>query len=115
MDKRDRIILEKILSETGILSSSLAGFDKDSFMADEVMNRAACMTLINIGELVKHLTMEFRQSHASIPWKNIAGLRDIAAHGYFTLRMDDIWQYASDDIPMISKQIGAILLEEKAH
>ena len=67
------------------------------------------MTLINIGELIKNLDFEFRQNHPNIPWKDMAGLRDVAAHGYFTLRMNDIWIYASEEIPVISDNIKAIL------
>ena len=52
------------------------------------------MTLINIGELIKNLDFVFRQKHSDIPWKDMAGLRDVAAHGYFALRMTDIWIYA---------------------
>ena len=67
------------------------------------------MTLINIGELVKNLTEDVRRNSPQVPWKNIAGLRDVAAHGYFTLRMDDIWIYATKELPICSKQIEKIL------
>jgi len=69
--------------------------------------RAVCTTLINIGELVKNLTDDFRNTNKQIPWKDLAGLRDVTAHGYFTLRMPDIWIYASQELPpyiMIIKQ-----------
>jgi uncharacterized protein with HEPN domain len=32
----------------------------------------------------------FRLANGHIPWRSIAGLRDIAVHGYQTLRMPDI-------------------------
>jgi uncharacterized protein with HEPN domain len=54
-----------------------AGKDERSFLADEKLMRATCMTLINIGELVKNLSEECRLAHVQIPWKDMAGLRDI--------------------------------------
>ena len=71
------------------------------------------MTLINIGELVKNLDGDFRLSHAQIPWKEMAGLRDVAAHGYFALRMSDIWVYASTEIPVFKREIEDILENDK--
>jgi uncharacterized protein with HEPN domain len=112
MERRNRVILKKILSESNVLAESVSDCDKDAFLSNELLSRAACMTLINVGELVKNLTDEFRQKHREIPWKNIAGLRDIAAHGYFTLRMDDIWIYVVNDMPELSAKINDILDSE---
>ncbi len=48
------------------------------------------MTLINIGELVKLLPLDFRQDHDDVPWREAAGLRDVVAHKYQTIRMEDV-------------------------
>jgi uncharacterized protein with HEPN domain len=47
--------------------------------------------------------------HNHIPWKKIAGFRDIAVHGYFTLKMVDVWVYASEEMPVFATQIKEIL------
>jgi len=67
------------------------------------------MTLVNIGELVKKLSQEFRASHAEMPWKEPAGLRDSAAHGYYSLRMEDIWTGVTEEIPTISISIRSMI------
>ena len=67
------------------------------------------MTLINIGELVKLLSDDTKQRNSSIPWRSISGLRDVTAHGYQTLRMEDIWETITTDIPILQKQIKEIL------
>jgi uncharacterized protein with HEPN domain len=48
------------------------------------------MTLINVGELVKNLTDNFKTDNSNIPWRNIAGMWDITAHKYQTLKMADV-------------------------
>ena len=116
MNKRDRIILLKIVEEAASLSQMLHGIDESAFLANDEKMRATCMTLINIGELVKNLTNDFRESYKQIPWKDMAGLRDVAAHGYFTLRMSDIWIFAAVELPMFATQIMGILEnEQKTH
>ena len=112
MNKRDKIILKKIIDEAAALAQMLHGIDESVFLSSEEKMRAVCMTLINVGELVKNLDNDFRQNHSQLPWKNIAGLRDVAAHGYFTLKMPDIWIYASIELPMYAAQIKGILDNE---
>ena len=63
----------------------------DEFLDDEKLKRAISMTVINIGELIKSITEETRKLHLEIPWKAAAGMRDIAAHKYQTLRMEDVY------------------------
>ena len=86
MNGRDRQICEKILSEIGVARDLLRGISEEDFLRDERTVRAVCMTLINIGELVKNLTSEWKDAHREIPWRAIAGMRDITAHKYQTLR-----------------------------
>ena len=108
MTKRDTSILKKIIDEATTVSTMLLGIDEQDFLANDEKMRATCMTLINIGELIKNLDFEFRQKHSNVPWKDMAGLRDVAAHGYFALKMNDIWIYASEEIPVILEDIKEI-------
>ena len=82
MNERDRQILIRLRGEVRLVSQMLDGFELQAFLADERTKRAVCMTLINIGELVKNLSDEFRMAHNHIPWRAISGLRDITAHKY---------------------------------
>ena len=68
------------------------------------------MTVINIGELVKNLTDETRLKYNHISWKAIAGMRDIAAHAYQTLRMEDVYNTIIMDLPELKKELLSILL-----
>ncbi len=75
--------------------------------------RAVCMTVINIGELVKNLSDDFRSSNNHVPWKLIAGFRDIAAHKYGSLRMKDVYTTVMDDFPILKENINEILLKNE--
>ena len=109
MESRDRQVLEKILGETDVIIDLLSGYDFELFLSDEKTKRASCMTLINIGELVKALSENLRSSNIDIPWRAIAGLRDVTAHRYQTLRMEDIWETCQTDIPLFREQITNLL------
>ncbi len=102
---RDLQIIIKIIKEIEVIELFIDNMDFERFVDDERTKRATCMTLINIGELVKNLTDEFRSKYNKIPWRAIAGLRDVTAHKYQTLKIEDIWITLIQDIPKTKKQL----------
>jgi uncharacterized protein with HEPN domain len=52
---------------------------------------------------------ELRDEHREIPWRAIAGMRDIAAHKYQTLRKEDVYKTCAEDIPAVEAQIAQLL------
>lgn len=67
MQRKDFIIIEKIISEINIAFEMLGKNDLKNFLADEKLKRAVGMTVINIGELVKNITPETREKYGNIP------------------------------------------------
>ena len=97
MRHRDKMIVQKITKELQIGLELLGDMPLEDFLRDEKLKRALAMTVINIGELVKNITMETRVATSQIPWKEMAGMRDIAAHRYQTLRMEDVYCTVKDE------------------
>lgn len=109
MSNKNIAVLIKILDEIAIAESLVGHADFDAFLEDEKLKRATCMTVINIGELVKNLDEAFRIEHPKVPWKAIAGFRDIAAHKYQTLRMEDVFVTVTEDFPALQIMLVDIL------
>ena len=112
MQHRDYITLQKILEETKIAAKLIGDTTFDNFLDNEILKRAIGMTVINIGELVKNLTQDFRVSHSNVPWKDISGFRDVAAHKYKTLDMKLVYNSVKIDIPELENEIIKILSQE---
>lgn len=98
MDKVRRI-LAYIQADCEDIFAFVAGKTLADFLGDKLLRNAVGMSLINIGELVKALPAEYRLEHPEIPWKRIAGLRDVAAHKYQTMDMEAVWNVVQDRIP----------------
>jgi len=62
-----------------------------------------------IGEAVRNIPDSFRKKHAKVPWKKIAGLRDVLIHEYFGVDMELVWKIANKDIPKLKKQVINLL------
>ena len=109
MQRRDLVVLNKITSEIDIALEIIRDVDFKKFDSNEIMKRALCMTVINIGELVKTLSDDLRIENKQVPWRNIAGFRDIAAHKYQTLNMMDVYKTVTEDFPQLRENIIAII------
>ena len=51
-------------------------------------------------------------AYPAVPWKEIAGFRDIAAHKYQTLRMEDVFETITVDFPALHQNLKDILEQE---
>ncbi len=109
MQRRDKTILKKIVSEIIIGIEILGDETLEKFLIDEKTKRSIGMTAINIGELVKSLTPEFRIENNRVAWKKVAAFRDIVAHKYETLVMTDVYNTIKKDFPELKMQIEKIL------
>lgn len=112
MQHRDRIILQKVIAEINIGINMLGTCSLNEFLENEMLKRALGMTSINIGELIKNVTPELRNVYRNIPWKAIAGMRDITAHKYQTLRMEDVYNTVRIEFPALREALETILNEE---
>ena len=77
---RDEASLMAILREISSVPGMMKGYSMERFLKSEKTQKAICMTLLNIGELVKGISDDFKNRNPSVSWKEIAGLRDITAH-----------------------------------
>lgn len=109
MQHRDKTILVKVLGEISVALDIIGANTFQEFDNNEMMKRAICMTVINIGELVKNLSDDIRREYNTVPWKSIAGFRDIAAHKYQTLKMIDVYKTVIEDFPILKNNIEGIL------
>jgi len=106
---RDEALLEYIRQEISVIQRSTNGLNQKSFLANDEKQRAVCMTLINIGEAVKQLSVQLKLNHKYVDWKGASSFRDVATHKYGSLRMDDVWVIIEHDLSKFKSQIEAII------
>ena len=62
-----------------------------------------------IGEATKRLSAELRDKHPSLPWRQIAGLRDVLIHDYGNVDIEEVWAIVKKDLPDLKQQVDEIL------
>lgn len=114
--KRSELLrIEDILECISLLEKYTSGLSYDDFLSNITVQDAIIRRLEIIGEATKHISNETRDLFPTIPWKTMAGLRDVAAHGYFTLSPKIIWETASKRALEIKEDVQKVLthLEQK--
>ena len=84
------------------------GLSQDQFLGNELVYDAVLRNLELLGEAAKQIPTEVQQRHPNVPWRRIAGLRDVLAHAYFGLEEDTIWQTIGHSIPALAEQLDAV-------
>jgi uncharacterized protein with HEPN domain len=97
--QRDMTVLLDIVQAARLIVAFRKGMTKVAFDADLKTQSAILHQLIVIGEAVKRLSPEFRESHTAIPWSAIAGMRDHLIHGYDMVDLEEVWKTATVDVP----------------
>ena len=75
------------------------GDSLESLLSDTAYKNAIAMDILQIGELVTHLTEEFKTTYSAQPWRDINGMRNIAAHHYGDFDVEILWNTISERIP----------------
>lgn len=81
----------------------------DDFEINRQAQYAVLYTITVIGEAVKRLSPEFRASHSTIAWKQIAGMRDKLIHDYRETDVPLVWGVLHKSLPELMKLIEPLL------
>ena len=82
---------------------------KSAFYRDARTQDAVLHNLAVIGEAAKRVDAEFRARYPDIPWRSMAGLRDVLIHQYDRVRLDLVWTAVKDSLPVLKEEIIKIL------
>jgi uncharacterized protein with HEPN domain len=110
---RDPAYLLDILQAARRIREGLGGVAKDAFLKDWMRHSAVVRQIEIIGEATKRLSEEFRNSHPEIPWRSMAGMRDVVIHGYDHVDLDEVWRVAEADIPRLIAMLEPLVPPEE--
>jgi uncharacterized protein with HEPN domain len=91
------------------LKRFVAGRSRDDLDGDELLQYAALHATALIGEAASRLSLEFRQNHAEIPWRDIIGTRNRIIHGYDQVKLDVVWAIATEKITLLLENLEPLL------
>jgi uncharacterized protein with HEPN domain len=88
-----------------------SGKGREAFERDELIQTWVVHHLEIIGEAASRLGAGFRATHSEVPWSEIVAMRNVIAHEYFGIDLDEIWQVAERDLPELKQKLNRIVEE----
>jgi len=114
MDVFTKKLLQTIIKHCNVIEDTKKhfGLNYNDFEENTIYQNAVLTPVAQIGELVKRLPDDFRRKYTEIPWRNIAGMRDIVVHNYETIDKVILWDVADTQILNIKKFCIGLLKED---
>jgi uncharacterized protein with HEPN domain len=87
------------------------GMDRTAFQQDRRTQQAVVMSLIVLGEAATKVMERhpaFAEAHGEVPWRNMRGMRNRIAHGYFDIDLDVVWETVQTALPVLRAQLAVM-------
>jgi uncharacterized protein with HEPN domain len=111
MKNDESVYLKHILDAVFKIESYIKGSNEEAFFKNTLIQDGVIRQIEIIGEAVKRLSSDLKDTHSYIPWMDIAGMRDKIIHDYFGVDIGTVWLTVKKDIPVLKSQIKKILEE----
>ena len=108
--KGDRLYLRHILDAIEKIENYIT-IGREVFLSTSHWQDAVVRQLEIIGEATKRLSKTLCSQHDDVPWRRLAGLRDVLIHGYMGVDANAVWEITQKNLPFLKTRIEAILTE----
>ena len=106
--KNERFYLEHI-SEAIDRIEQYTAKGRDKFMASIMAQDAVIRNFEIIGEAAKQISQQTRQKAPDVPWRQVAGFRDVLIHGYMGIELQEVWNVITDHLPNLKQAVNGLL------
>lgn len=89
------------------------GLTESQFTTDSLRQDAILRQLTILGEASKKVSNELRAAHPEIPWRKVAGFRDVVVHDYFGVDLREVWRIIQDDLPALIQMLEPLVPPEE--
>ena len=101
----DRVLLEhmrdcldRIVEYTGV--------ERSRFDASRLVQDAVIRNLQTLSESSQRLSREIKDTEPRIPWRELAGFRNVIVHGYLGVDLGAVWLVVEQDLPALSAAVN---------
>lgn len=109
MKKDQQTFIEHILESIALIEKYTDKLSKEDFLKSQSVQDAVIRRLEIIGEATKNINSVFKKDHSEIPWKKIAGMRDVLIHEYFGVDLELTWKTVKEDLPYLKQRLSQIV------
>lgn len=111
MKRSVKLYIDDIVEAMKLIQEYVGNLSYDEFSSNLPIQDAVVRRLEIIGEAVKNIPTAFKEKYVNIPWRIIAGARDIFVHEYFGVDVRRVWKIVKEDLPDLEIEVKKIISE----
>lgn len=104
--------LQDIIDAIDEAKSFVNGISFDVFASNREKILAIVKLLEIIGKAVKKIPDDKRKSYSYLPWKAIAGMKDMLVHEYWQVDTEVVWSTVHQSLPSLKVVVVDMLEQE---
>lgn len=108
---RDKGRLQDIIEYSNNVTMLIDGYSFESLVSDKRTYYSVMKNVEIVGEAAYMLTKAFKDAHPETPWNIVQGMRHVLVHDYANVIPRILWGTATNDIPVLRKQVEKYLAE----
>ncbi len=81
----------------------------DTFMSSKLIQDAVLRNLHTLTESTLRLSDGLKNTYPEVAWKKIAKFRHVVVHDYLGVNLERVWKIIEGDLPVLKRQVRAIL------
>jgi uncharacterized protein with HEPN domain len=93
------------LAEAADAAAELVSLGKKRWDTERPLRLAGEAVIGRLGDIATKLPDEIIEATPEIPWRQVRGMRIIAAHAYHRIDYEEVWVTLRDDVPRMDTAI----------
>lgn len=112
MKRKFDLYLFDILEAIERIEEYTSEMDFEEFASNKMVIDAVLRNLEIIGEAASQINNEIKEKYEEIPWRDIQDFRIVAAHHYWKINKERVWDIVENKLSTLGKEIDLILNKE---
>lgn len=105
--KDDAVYVEYILTRIQRINEYVGG-DRNAFFSSTLVQDAVIRNLQVLAESSQRVSDSLKSQLPEVPWRDIAGFRNILVHDYLGVDLDAIWLVVERDLPPLKAALERV-------
>lgn len=104
----DKLRVLHILESAQRIQEYVRGLDAERFAADRLRQDAVVRNFEIIGEAAKLVSEDLKRAAPDVPWRKLAGFRDVLIHRYEQVVPAEVWNATHGELDRVVEKLRAL-------